>query len=84
MPTALPTVNVVGYLRTSGNSAAQNASATTDNNDIYGSLNTAPTLADTAVTLTSVLEDAVAPTGAVGTLVSQIVSLGGNVTDPNT
>ncbi|CAD5967981.1 DUF4347 domain-containing protein [Planktothrix agardhii] len=84
MPAALPTVNVVGYLRSSGNSAAQNASATTDNNDIYGSLNTAPTLADTAVTLTSVLEDAVAPTGAVGTLVSQIVSLGGNVTDPNT
>ncbi|WRH67328.1 MAG: tandem-95 repeat protein [Planktothrix sp. GU0601_MAG3] len=85
MPAALPTVTALGFLRTSGNTAAQNASTTTDNNDIYGTIiNTAPVLADTVVTLNSVLEDAVAPTGAVGTLISAIATIGTNITDPDT
>ncbi len=85
MPSTLPTVSAFGFLRTSGNTAAQNASTTTDNNDIYGTIiNTAPVLADTVVTLNSVLEDAVAPTGAVGTLISAIAAIGTNITDPDT
>ncbi|XZN91416.1 MAG: DUF4347 domain-containing protein [Microcoleus sp.] len=86
MPVALPTVTALGFLRTIGNTAAQNASTTTDNNDIYiGTIiNTAPVLADTAVTLNSVLEDAVAPTGPVGTLISSIAAIGKNITDPDT
>ncbi|HIK08753.1 MAG TPA: DUF4347 domain-containing protein, partial [Oscillatoriaceae cyanobacterium M33_DOE_052] len=85
MPTTLPTVNFTGYLRTSGNTAADNAGTNTNNNDLYWTnTNTSPTLTDTAVTLNSVLEDTGAPTGAVGTLVSQIVTLGGNVIDPDT
>ncbi|BAZ49482.1 hemolysin-type calcium-binding region [Nostoc sp. NIES-4103] len=47
------------------------------------STNTAPSLIDTVVTLNSVNEDALAPVGTVGTLVSSLVSLGNNVTDPN-
>ncbi|NJR40936.1 MAG: DUF4347 domain-containing protein [Leptolyngbyaceae cyanobacterium CSU_1_4] len=43
--------------------------------------NTAPTLIDTTVTLAVVNEDAGTPVGAVGTLVSAIVTIGGNVTD---
>ena len=51
--------------------------------------NTAPTLLDTSVTLASVHEDAGAPVGAVGTLISAMADLnppaGGqdNVTDPD-
>ncbi|RUT06030.1 hypothetical protein DSM106972_032360 [Dulcicalothrix desertica PCC 7102] len=45
--------------------------------------NTAPTLTDTAVTLSTVNDNAGTPSGAVGTLVSSIVSLSRNVTDPN-
>jgi Calx-beta domain/Bacterial Ig domain/FG-GAP-like repeat/Bacterial cadherin-like domain len=44
-------------------------------------LNNAPVLLDTNVSLSSVDEDALAPTGDVGTLVSAIVKLGGNVSD---
>ncbi len=85
MPTALPTVSAFGFLSTSGNTAAQNASTTTDNNDIYGTIiNTAPVLADTVVTLNSVPEDAPAPTGAVGTLISSLAAIGTNITDPDT
>ncbi|MBD2502393.1 DUF4347 domain-containing protein [Anabaena azotica] len=47
------------------------------------STNTAPTLIDTVVSLNSVNEDAIAPSGVVGTLVSSLVSLGNNVSDPN-
>gem|GEM_PF-1348120 len=49
-------------------------------------VNDAPILADTNVTLTAIEKDAVAPIGAVGTLVSSLVSLApsGNVTDPDT
>ncbi len=46
-------------------------------------INVAPTLSDTTVTLAAVNEDAGLPVGAVGTLVSAIVSLGGNVSDSN-
>ncbi|KYC42820.1 hypothetical protein WA1_11880 [Scytonema hofmannii PCC 7110] len=46
--------------------------------------NTAPTLTDTDITLNTVNEDAGSPFGAVGILVSSIVSLGGNVSDPDT
>ncbi len=48
-----------------------------------GGSNVAPTLTDTVVVLNSVHEDAGAPSGAVGTLVSSLVSLGRNVTDSN-
>ncbi|QDL10210.1 hypothetical protein DP113_21920 [Brasilonema octagenarum UFV-E1] len=49
-------------------------------------VNDAPILRDTNVTLTAIDKNAGAPIGAVGTLVSSLVSLGanGNVTDPDT
>ncbi|MEA5563820.1 DUF4347 domain-containing protein, partial [Planktothrix agardhii] len=98
MPTALPTVISLGGATFTGNTAANQASnpgANTptngvgnsqDNNDVYGTIlpNTAPVLADTVVTLSNVLEDAVAPTGAVGTLISSIAAIGTNITDPDT
>ncbi|MCT7967428.1 DUF4347 domain-containing protein, partial [Laspinema sp. D1] len=84
MPTTPPTVSVVGYLRTTSNTAANNANTTPNNNDIYGSINTAPVLNNTPVTLNSVLEDAPAPVGAVGTLISSLVAIGTNITDPDT
>ncbi|MBL8792817.1 MAG: autotransporter-associated beta strand repeat-containing protein, partial [Planctomycetia bacterium] len=46
--------------------------------------NDAPELSDTTVTLNAVAEDAAPPVGAVGTLVSSLVSLGGNVSDVDT
>jgi len=59
-----------------------------DNKDVYGTIlskaNTAPILADTAVTLNPLLEDAVLPTGAVGTLISNLAAIGTNITDPDT
>ncbi|MEG5124546.1 DUF4347 domain-containing protein, partial [Microcoleus sp. ARI1-B5] len=88
MPAVVPTVSAFGFLRTSGNTAAQNANTRTNNNDIYGTIaNTAPVLADTVVTLNPVLEDSLAPTGAVGTLISSIAAIGtgqNNITDPDT
>ncbi|MEG3832984.1 DUF4347 domain-containing protein, partial [Microcoleus sp. Z1_C3] len=84
MPTTPPTVSVVGYLRTTGNTAANNANTTPNNNDIYGSINTAPVPNNTPVTLNSVLEEAPAPVGAVGTLISSLVAIGTNITDPDT
>jgi hypothetical protein len=97
MPTTLPTVTTLGATFT-GNTAADQANtpnATTptngvgnsqDNNDVYGTIlgNTAPVLADTVVTLSNILEDAVAPTGAVGNLISSIAAIGTNITDPDT
>jgi hypothetical protein len=97
MPTTLPTVTTFGATF-SGNTAADQASApgaTTlsggvgnnqDNNDVYGTIapNTAPVLANTTVTLSSILEDSAAPSGAVGTLISSLVAIGTNVTDPDT
>ncbi len=99
MPTTLPTVTtlVLGATFTT-NTAANQASipATTtptngignsqNNNDVYGTIfgNTAPIIANTPVTLNPILEDAVAPTGAVGTLISSIAAIGTNITDPDT
>ncbi|MEG4106990.1 DUF4347 domain-containing protein, partial [Microcoleus sp. S13_C5] len=98
MPTVLPTVRTLGATFTS-NTAANQASTPTantpangqgvnqDNNDVYGSINTAPVLADTVVTLSTILEDAVAPTGAVGNLISSIAAIGtgqNNIIDPDT
>ncbi|MEG3976017.1 hypothetical protein QT970_15540, partial [Microcoleus sp. herbarium8] len=97
MPTALPTVTSLGATFT-GNTAANQASTpgantpangvgnSQDNNDVYGTItgNTAPVLADTAVTLTAILEEAVAPTGAVGNLISSIAAIPTNITDPDT
>ncbi|MEG4521144.1 DUF4347 domain-containing protein, partial [Microcoleus sp. AT9_A5] len=94
MPTALPTVISFGATFT-GNTAANQAgtpAANTpangqgvnqDNNDVYGSINAAPVLADTTVTLTNILEDSSAPTGAVGNLISSIAAIGTNITDPD-
>ncbi|MEG4216575.1 DUF4347 domain-containing protein, partial [Microcoleus sp. Pol14C6] len=94
MPTALPTVMSFGATFT-GNTAANQAGAPAantpangqginqDNNDVYGSINTAPVLADTTVTLTNILEDSSAPTGAVGNLISSIAAIGTNITDPD-
>ncbi|MBW4500366.1 MAG: DUF4347 domain-containing protein [Scytonema hyalinum WJT4-NPBG1] len=45
-------------------------------------VNDAPILSDTNIFL-NIVEDPAVPTGAVGTLVSSLVSLGGNVTDPD-
>ena len=45
-------------------------------------VNDAPILSDTNIFL-NIVEDPAIPTGAVGTLVSSLVSLGGNVTDPD-
>ncbi|MEG4397313.1 DUF4347 domain-containing protein, partial [Microcoleus sp. BROC3] len=100
MPTTLPTVTSWGATFT-GSTAANQANTPTattptngvgnnqDNNDVYGTIlpNTAPVLADTVVTLSAILEDAVAPTGAVGTLISSIAAIGtgqNNITDPDT
>lgn len=47
----------------------------------FGGPNTAPVLTDTARSLAAVDENAGAPVGAVGSLVSALVSLGSNVTD---
>jgi len=100
MPTTLPTVRTLGATF-SNNTAAEQANtpgATTssggvgsnqDNNDVYGNIspNTAPVLTDTVVTLSSILEDAAAPSGAVGTLISSVAAIGtgqNNITDPDT
>ncbi|MBN3924983.1 DUF4347 domain-containing protein [Nostoc sp. NMS4] len=45
--------------------------------------NTAPTLTDTNIALNSVNSNAGAPSGTVGTLVSSLVSLNSNITDPD-
>ncbi|MGB8689627.1 MAG: DUF4347 domain-containing protein, partial [Microcoleus sp.] len=54
-------------------------------NVIYETVNptTAPVLADTVVTLSPILEDAVAPTGAVGNFISSLAAIGTNITDPD-
>ena len=96
MPTTPPTVTTLGSTFTTNNAAnqASTPAATTpangignsqDNNDVYGTIiaNTAPVLADTALTL-PLLEDALAPTGAVGTLISNLAAIGTNITDPDT
>ncbi|WP_305884986.1 DUF4347 domain-containing protein, partial [Oscillatoria sp. HE19RPO] len=94
MPTTLPLVRSLGATFT-GNTAANQAGTpgaiapangqgvNQDNNDVYGSINTAPVLADTVLTLSTILEDAVAPTGAVGNLISSIAAIGTNITDPD-
>ncbi|MEP6501295.1 choice-of-anchor D domain-containing protein, partial [Microcoleus vaginatus ZQ-A3] len=97
MPTTPPTVTTLGATFT-GNTAINQANTPTantatngvgnsqDNNDVYGTIlgNTAPVLADTVVTLSAILEDAVAPTGAVGNLISSIAAIPTNITDPDT
>ncbi|MBD2776229.1 DUF4347 domain-containing protein [Iningainema tapete] len=47
-------------------------------------VNDAPILSDTSVILNAVDEDAGTPIGAVGTIISELLSLGGNVTDLDT
>ena len=97
MPTALPTVTSFGATFTdsiAGNQAGAPAATTPpngvgnsqDNNDVYGTIlgNTAPVLVDTAVTLSPILEDALLPTGAVGTLIFNLAAIGTNITDPDT
>ncbi|MEH1772880.1 DUF4347 domain-containing protein [Nostoc sp.] len=71
-------ISVDGYQSSAGN-ITLNYSFTSGSS----TSNTAPTLTDTIVTLNSINEDPIAPSGAVGTLVSSLVSLGGNVNDPN-
>ncbi|GAB1540755.1 hypothetical protein NUACC21_34240 [Scytonema sp. NUACC21] len=70
---------------TTTNGGATAFSSTTVNAAITVSenVNTAPTLSDTDVTLSVINEDAGIPTGAVGTLVSSLVSLSSNITDPD-
>ncbi|MUG95857.1 DUF4347 domain-containing protein [Scytonema sp. UIC 10036] len=63
--------------RTAFSSATDTAAITVNG------INNAPILSDLSVTLTSVNQNAGTPTGAVGTLVASLVSLGGNVTDPD-
>jgi hypothetical protein len=98
MPTALPTVTTFGatFTKNIGGDQVATPAVTTpangvgnnqDNNDVYGSIlgNTAPVLADTVVPpLSPILEDALAPTGAVGTLISNLAAIGTNITDPDT
>ncbi|MDZ8069957.1 MAG: DUF4347 domain-containing protein [Nostoc sp. DedQUE08] len=72
-------ISVDGYQSYTGNIALNYAFSGSST-----STNTAPTLIDTLVNLNAVNEDALAPVGTVGTLVSSLVSLGSNVTDPNT
>jgi len=99
MPTTPPTVISLGATFTTNTATNQAGipAATTppngvgnsqDNNDVYGTIlskaNTAPILADTAVTLNPLPEDALAPTGAVGTLISNLAAIGTNITDPDT
>jgi Ca2+-binding RTX toxin-like protein len=99
MPTTPPTVISLGATFTTNTATNQAGipAATTppngvgnsqDNNDVYGTIlskaNSAPILADTAVTFNPILEDAVLPTGAVGTLISNLAAIGTNITDPDT
>jgi len=99
MPTTPPTVISLGATFTTNTATNQTGipAATTppngvgnsqDNKDVYGTIlskaNSAPILADTAVTLNPILEDAVLPTGAVGTLISNLAAIGTNITDPDT
>jgi len=97
MPTTPPTVRTWGATFTNNTAAnqANTPTATTpangvgnsqDNNDVYGTIipNTAPVLADTALTLNPLREDALAPTGAVGTVISNLAAIGTNITDPDT
>jgi Tfp pilus assembly protein FimT len=62
-----------------------NATAFSETSDtaaiIVNAANTAPVLSDTDVILAAVQTDAGEPSGIVGTLVSSLVSVGGNVTD---
>ena len=97
IPTTLPTVTTFGATFTTNSAANQGGipSATTpvngvgnnqNNNDVYGSIapgNTAPILANTPIAFNPILEDAIAPTGAVGTLISAIATIGTNITDPD-
>jgi Ca2+-binding RTX toxin-like protein len=99
MPTTPPTVISLGATFTTNTATNQAGipAATTppngvgnsqDNNDVYGTIlskaNSAPILADTAVTLNPLPEDALAPAGAVGTLISNLAAIGTNITDPDT
>ncbi|MEH2203197.1 MAG: DUF4347 domain-containing protein [Nostoc sp.] len=70
-------ISVDGYQTNTGN-ITLNYSFTSG-----ATTNTAPTLTDSVVTLNSINEDPGAPSGAVGTLVSSLVKLGGNISDPN-
>jgi Ca2+-binding RTX toxin-like protein len=96
IPLTPPTLTTLGatFTANKADNQASTPAATTpingvgnsqDNNDVYGTIiaNTAPVLADTAVTLNPVLEDALAPTGAVGTLISDLAAIGKNITDPD-
>ncbi|GAB1543661.1 hypothetical protein NUACC21_63370 [Scytonema sp. NUACC21] len=66
------------------NGGATAFSSTTDTAAItVGTVNNAPTLRDTNVTLTAIRRGALTPVGAVGTLVSSLVSLGNSVIDPD-
>nr|WP_322710474.1 DUF4347 domain-containing protein [Nostoc sp. ChiSLP03a]MDZ8211571.1 DUF4347 domain-containing protein [Nostoc sp. ChiSLP03a] len=71
-------ISVDGYQTSTGN-VTLNYSFTSGGS----TSNTAPILTDSIVTLNSINEDSDAPSGAVGTLVSSLVNLGGNVSDPN-
>ena len=81
---AVPTTFKFGFASTTGGSTNIHEIR----NLIYETL-TAPVLADTVVTLNNILEDSGAPSGPVGTLISQLADLTGggglnNITDPDT
>ncbi|MUG95780.1 hypothetical protein F7734_26855 [Scytonema sp. UIC 10036] len=69
------------FVADNGSDGSEIWSLDTHSSSTTPSENTAPTLTNTYVTLNSVNEDAGAPSGAVGTLVSSIVSFGKNVND---
>ncbi|MFB8796783.1 MAG: DUF4347 domain-containing protein [Microcoleus sp.] len=93
MPTTVPLVTSLGATfignnsaNATGNTPTNGQGRTQDNEDVYGSINTAPVLADTVVTLSNILEDSGTPIGAVGTLISAITAIGtgqNNITDPD-
>ncbi|MUG95782.1 tandem-95 repeat protein [Scytonema sp. UIC 10036] len=72
------------FVADNGSDGSEIWSLDTHSSSTTPSENKAPILTNTFVTLNSVNEDAGAPSGAVGTLVSSLVSFGKNVSDSNT
>jgi len=86
------TFGFIGWDQTSGSEGAKVDASTTGGTAAFSTVmdtasitvtdvNDAPVLSPSVITLTDVAEDTGAPSGAVGDLVSSIVTLGGNVAD---
>jgi len=83
-PSSRDDSNLISLDLTGVEDAAGNAGSGTVSSAVFVvDTNQAPVLADTELALIAIDEDAAAPSGAVGTAISSIVSLSSNVTDPD-